>query len=464
MTDRHSQRPDSLPPPHDPRFDPPSARPAGGADPRFDPPGTHPPELWPTLVVPDLGEDPYSHWQAEQPLRKRLGLAVLIAFFWCGLVSLFGCFALVPLARSIRAMAVYIAAPGVVLESRVKESQGDDSTTYAPYIRYSYQYDGRTLASERYSFDEFFTSDLDYAREAVQQHPPGKKVTVYLDPNDPTRSVLVRQVQGIVYFMLLFLQPFMLVGLALLGNLLVLPVCHRRVGKFLREPSHLPHLPWDIPTWGALEPQSDTLVIHTARKWLSLVFALGSGYMLVAFFAIFALVLIRGPSQVRIDDLRTVLLLGLGAGILMALATFRTRRAAVSIGWDNRTGRLKVESPTRTVDVPLADVRAFTIRGIRNPAQAKSNRDKAHAPLLLALMADGGEVPIHVFSADADGNYIAWKVTRELARLTGKTHQHPAPLPPAREGVDFTGVQGLKDLMTLARRAQKQAQQYRDLM
>ena len=443
----------------DPRFDPPSPSPPG-RDTRFDPPGASSQAEWTPMVTPDLGDDPYSRWRAEQSLGKSLTGVLVFALFWCGIVSVFAFFVASVFVKSWRAMDTYVPVGGVVVKSMVKTSHGE-STTYAPYVGYAYSYEGRTFGGDRYSFDSSSSSDYTYAKRVVEQYPKGRKITVFVDPADPSQSVVLREAPGPMYALLLFLQPFLVVGVGMLGYAAVLPVRHARVGRFLRDEAHLP---WDIPTWGRLEQDAAGLVVRPCRSVTGPLLALLGGYAAVCFLSIFVLLLWRGFGGVTPGHVQTVLLLGGVVGVLLAVKSLGARRAAVSIGWDNRTGRLKINSSARTVDVPLTDVRAFTIRGIRNPSRARSNRDKTHAPLLLALTADGRQVPIHVFWADGNGNYIAWKVTCELARLTGKVHQHPAPLPSERDEFNPAAVASLKDLMAMARKAQKQAEQYRDLM
>ncbi|HOD80898.1 MAG: hypothetical protein BWX88_00614 [Planctomycetes bacterium ADurb.Bin126] len=443
----------------DPRFAPPSPQPAGH-DSRFDRPGRESQPAWTPMIIPDLGDDPYSRWRAEQSLRKTMTGLLVFTLFWCGLTGAFCYFVVSVFVQSWHAVNTYVPVGGVVLSSRIKTTHGD-STTYAPLVRYSYQYEGRTFAGERHSFDSSSSSDHRYAHRVVEQYPKGRKITVFVDPADPAQSVLLREVPAQTYFLLLFLQPFVTVGVGMLGATLIVPGRHARVGRFLRDEARLP---WNIPTWGRLEQDASGLVIRPRRGLTGPLLALLGGYAIVCFVSIFVLLLWRGLSGVAPGHVRAVLLLGASLGVVLAINALRVRRAAVSIGWDNRTGRLTVDSFARTIDVPMTDVRAFALRGVRNPSRMHSNKDKAHAPLLLALTADGREVPIHVFSADGDGNYVAWKVTRELARLTGKEHRHPAPLPSGRDEFNPAAATSLKDMIAMAKKAQKQAQEYRDLI
>ena len=84
------------------------------------------------------------------------------------------------------------ATPCVVVASRVQSHAGDDSTTYSVDILYRYQVAGREYRSNRYNFLGGSSSGYDSKAAIVAQHPPGKRTTCYVNPNDPTDAVLVR--------------------------------------------------------------------------------------------------------------------------------------------------------------------------------------------------------------------------------------------------------------------------------
>ncbi len=258
----------------DPRFAPPSPQPAGH-DPRFDRPGSESQPAWTPMVIPDLGEDPYNRWRAEQSLRKTMAGLLGFTVFWCGLTGAFAYFVVSVFVQSWHAMNTYVPVGGVVLSSRIKTSHGD-STTYAPLVRYSYQYEGRTFAGERHSFDSSSSSDHRYARRVVEQYPQGRKITVFVDPADPSQSVLLREVPAQTHFLLLFLQPFVTVGVGMLGATLIVPRRHARVGRFLRDE---PRLPWNIPTWGRLEQGASGLVVRPSLRMTGPLLALLGGQL-----------------------------------------------------------------------------------------------------------------------------------------------------------------------------------------
>jgi len=56
-----------------------------------------------------------------------------------------------------------------------------------PLIRYSYSYDGKTFTNKRIRFGGIAPKDT---KTLLAQYPVNKKVTVFLDPDEPSESTL----------------------------------------------------------------------------------------------------------------------------------------------------------------------------------------------------------------------------------------------------------------------------------
>lgn len=71
---------------------------------------------------------------------------------------------------------------GKVVESTVRESSGtDDSTTFAPMVRYTYVVEGKTLESKQVAIGAVSGSQSG-AEAVVEKYPLGAEVTVYHHP------------------------------------------------------------------------------------------------------------------------------------------------------------------------------------------------------------------------------------------------------------------------------------------
>ena len=139
----------------------------------------------------------------------------------CLLVGFFAIFALAGGAMSyfmtLRPVANILAARGwnetecVITSSEVAVSSGSDGSTYRVDIHYTYEGDWGTYEGNRYDFSIGSTSGYSGKARIVEAHPPGSEVTCYVDPEDPTRSVINRS-PGHFLWWGLFPIPFLAVG------------------------------------------------------------------------------------------------------------------------------------------------------------------------------------------------------------------------------------------------------------
>lgn len=148
---------------------------------------------------------------ASQP-RNATGCLFFFGLFWLSLVGIFDC-TMVPNLWKQAQTSHYLRAEATVLECRVIEEKGDDSTSYQPYFRYQYQVGNRILVNDKYRRGIKFSTGQRAADTEVNEHPVGSKLEVWYSPEDPTDSVVQKGLTGADLFIPMFMTPFNLIGL-----------------------------------------------------------------------------------------------------------------------------------------------------------------------------------------------------------------------------------------------------------
>jgi hypothetical protein len=109
----------------------------------------------------------------------------------------------------------YHETQGQVLQSDVKTHDTDEgSNTFSLEVSFHYQVSGKEYVSNRYRFGSLSASDS-FAHQMSEQLSEQPAVPVYFNPAKPSEAVLVKGLEGIDLFCILFLTPFnmvMLVG------------------------------------------------------------------------------------------------------------------------------------------------------------------------------------------------------------------------------------------------------------
>jgi hypothetical protein len=98
------------------------------------------------------------------------------------------------LPRYFREMgsANWPATQGMILETNLVHAYGVKGMPgFVPGVQYAYKVDGRTYVGTRI---DFHTQDHVYAQDTAQswlyKYPPGRAVTVYYNPKDPSITIL----------------------------------------------------------------------------------------------------------------------------------------------------------------------------------------------------------------------------------------------------------------------------------
>jgi hypothetical protein len=110
-------------------------------------------------------------------------------------------------------MADWVPVPATVASGGYETHSGDDSNTYEAYGEYYYEFDGRGYYGNRVSIaggaDNIGDYQQDLGRMLSNARARGLTITVYVDADDPTDSVVDRSIRwGLVGFKSIFLIIF----------------------------------------------------------------------------------------------------------------------------------------------------------------------------------------------------------------------------------------------------------------
>lgn len=150
----------------------------------------------------------------SRPGSKQLGRGCGALFF--GIFLLFGIGGTVGVFLGIvrplwRANHVYVEGRCAVLDKRVVESRGDDSTTYRPEIHIKYNVGGREFQTWTYDAARVSSSGRAGKQKIIDQYSVGREYPCWYDPDDPSKAVLVRGFSWAYLFILIPLV-FLAVG------------------------------------------------------------------------------------------------------------------------------------------------------------------------------------------------------------------------------------------------------------
>jgi hypothetical protein len=140
------------------------------------------------------------------PSKAGIGCLIIFALFWSGITLTVDAIIGWNAIRQIRATS-YATTPGVITRSEIESQQGKHGPTQAAKISFSYQVGGRKLSGDQYRYGAVSSNDSNAAK-VVAAFPPGKQVTVYYSPADPTDAVLVPGLEGADLFIAMFMTPF----------------------------------------------------------------------------------------------------------------------------------------------------------------------------------------------------------------------------------------------------------------
>ena len=354
--------------------------------------------------------------------RRKLAILVGVTIFWCGITGVLAWFAIGSLVMQRYAELHYQQTGGTVLASRVKTHAGSEGTTVSAQVKYRYFVQGQEYIGDRYDFLGGSSSDRSYAYRIVYENPPSKSVIVYYDPSRPAKAVLTLAAPASSYFLLLFLQPFVLVGLALIGWCCALPRTQRRLRRFLEG---RPGPAWSIPGWGVMEQDHDGVVIQSRPNRLAPLGNLILGYGIACFASIFVVgFFFHGFGDANPAAIRWAFIAAAAVGVLAMLRKLWLAGSPSRVEIDNLRKLLRVRSRKRDVEMPLAELHSLRLRKVRYPAGLLVNGQSVRY-LLLEAVTVGEPVPLHAFpwraGQEDDVLAVARKVQQALADGLGVT-------------------------------------------
>ena len=111
------------------------------------------------------------------------------------------------------------ATDGVITSSDVRSStDSEGGTTYCLAVNYEYTYDGKTYYGDVVSYSKDNSCDS-WSRNADDDYPEGKEITVYVNPDNPYEAVLEPGLSG-VDFGVCCVLPFPLIGIFMVAMML----------------------------------------------------------------------------------------------------------------------------------------------------------------------------------------------------------------------------------------------------
>lgn len=143
--------------------------------------------------------------------------AVLAAFLIVGLLAAGGVGYLIYDIE--QAASGYEKAEGTVLGTHVEEYPGTETGQDLPVVEYRYTYEGKTYENDNVFAgpsdqpDNSIRGDGPSAEEVVDRFETGETVTVYVNPDDPRESYLIKRgPSNGLYFMMAFFGLFAVGG------------------------------------------------------------------------------------------------------------------------------------------------------------------------------------------------------------------------------------------------------------
>lgn len=115
----------------------------------------------------------------------------------------------------------HVQIEGTVQSVDVHEQSSENSpadSSYNPYIRYTYSYEGQQYTSRSVypGLNQRVFDNRDKAEEVVSQYSPGETTTVYVNQENPSSAFLIKETQTTRSFLIMgFGLPFTVIGLIL---------------------------------------------------------------------------------------------------------------------------------------------------------------------------------------------------------------------------------------------------------
>ena len=122
---------------------------------------------------------------------KTVGIVIGILLIPAGLLMTY--FIFLKPVLSVYAARQWIATQCTVTDSWVGHSHSrHGGMTYRVDLEFTYHYRGGTYSSDNYQFDKGYSSGYALKKAIVDQYPPGKTITCYVNPSKAAEAVVMR--------------------------------------------------------------------------------------------------------------------------------------------------------------------------------------------------------------------------------------------------------------------------------
>ena len=347
-----------------------------------------------------------------------MGITGLLCFtlFWCGITGVFVGFAGVTAYRVVDAKQRFLPADGVVTASRIVTQRGSKGgTSYTPVVEYDYTVNGKTFHSDRYEFMGGSSGDFGGSKrvvtEMVAKHPAMAKVTVYYDPKCPDSAVISRDLPEALLFIMLFLQPFMLIGLGMMIAT-VLAVYGLFRGRAFRN-GNARRPPWPVPGWGVLRQEpGGAFVLRGGGRLSAAVLAFAGGYGLTCFLSIFVvafgfLLALQGRYGIAIPVMTAfAVAVVVGAGI--AQHTWRKGDPKVTFLFHPSRGKITVTGGEykEPVSLRLDEIASLLLRNEWRTRKTKHGNTQYEVFVPKLVTADERELALCELDSREDADHL----------------------------------------------------------
>lgn len=130
----------------------------------------------------------------------KIGSTLFLGIFLAA--GLFFLFLLGSVCLKVLATYTWKETPATIVQSKLVENPKTEDP-YSFEIKYSYQWEGRTFTSSKYSDAKASYGNYDTAQEKLTSLPAGEKTVCYVNPKNPEEVVLRRDAPWLVFFLII---------------------------------------------------------------------------------------------------------------------------------------------------------------------------------------------------------------------------------------------------------------------
>lgn len=345
-----------------------------------------------TADTQETDGEAYAQAPQKRSFFKEVGFQLLFTVGWCSIVGVFIGVCGYQIYRYAYAKEVFASTTGKVLSSHVESHTGEDSTTYSPEIKYAYHVNGKKYIGTKYELSSSSSSG-GWADRVVSEHPEGKKVTVYYNPSNPSDAVLMMAIPSFAKICILFLQPFIAVGIFMLYWTIASAAAYFTSPRAETDFSQFQFTSRNL--WGRPQVGSDSLTIVAKNKpnvFISFLAGYGGSTFAMIFIAAFMY-----DFDLTLGQTFMALKIAAGVGVLSTIISIVNCVFAKPeiFSLDKVTNSASLESKKDNWQFPLKDIRSLRIR--ETISSIHQNNKPLKNYLLEAVAPDGKTYPVHLF-------------------------------------------------------------------